>query len=1756
MPVINNFGDVATQGNTQVVGNVTIQGTGTSSWSSATSAVTLAGTLAVSGTTTTTGVILPLNDGISGIGGPARRYNNVFTANANIYSTANIATANVSNLNVFSLATFVGPITVQDTTRLIGATTVTGTIAPTASGVSGLGGPSAYFANAFLQVANVGTTAPVLSLNVLGNVFVSNTLNVTNILAVSANLTFLNLASWMNISSLNVFTGANVTTLTVSGLSNLQQANIVSSNLQTMNIQYANVATINVWNGANVTTLTVSGLSNLQNANIVSSNLQTTNIQYANVATINVTNAANITTLTVSGLSNLFNANIVSSNLQTTNIQYANVATINVTNAAKITTLTVSGLSNLFNANIVSSNLQSANIQYSNVATINVWNGANVTTLTVSGLSNLFNANIVSSNLQTTNIQYANVATINVTNAANITTLTVSGLSNLFNANIVSSNLQTTNIQYANVATINVTNAANITTLTVSGLSNLFNANIVSSNLQTTNIQYANVATINVWNGANVTTLTVSSFANVNSANIVGIVNSTLNVSTQANLQYANMISANVVGTMNVNGLLSARFLTGNGSALMNLHASNISNGVLNFNATNGLGANGIAISGILGGNGQILASTGGVGAGVQWIGPATGIWSNVVPSITPPPYPIYYSIGNVGVGNTLWTSFGTGFNTYPGAPLDVYGGSGTFSNVSDAPYYGTIRIQNNPGTHAAPGGLEFKCGTSGVPGPGGGTGHRLVASELTIGSGVAPLIWQVRSGTWNWSNALSVMCGSAYSGYVGIGTMSPLYPLHVYQTSNTSLASITAQFSNANQAAYLYLSNTSGTSTTLYLNGPNNSSDGPANSATLRNDAGDLRLAGRSTQPIIYLIASSNSIGIGTQTAVANSNLTVWGGATISTGFPAVISGDTFIGRGNAGSLYAGDPGAGQLILTGTTNTNKRLAFMYDTSNNISLIQSMTNGTGANPLILNAAGGNVGIGVTGPKQKLDVAGYAHVGSTSSDTSRITMGPAPSSTNLDYCSLIESVSTVASNYASTLKFYTHGTGTTAADPTLAMTINSSQNVGIGTSPLQRVHIYSGNSGNPTTGAGTGTDPSASFRLQMTSIGLDIGVYGAGTTWIQNRQPGTSFSTTYPITFQPIGGFFGIGTIPGDLLHILGTSNPSIRIDAGAGGTSDPRLHFYSGTAFRGRVAYSYGGGYMYFQNDTQDRMRFYNGASGLVTLQQDGAGNVSIGTTGNLGKLHIYEATGVAAGATSGTLVLDHGNSGGSSSICFPSRINYGSDYGYIQFNDNRGSGESANMIIGIQNDADDHISLMPSGFVGIKTTTPGYTLDVSGDIRSTGIMVANGQINQMNRLRSYSSTYGASYGAAAIEVREYNLENAVGSGDMNRAPRIGFHWAGVVASSIAMESSGRIGIWNNPGSSYEAFASGTYYCSGYVGIGMGASYRLDCCGRGYLFQSQQSGYGWNRFTGLEADTVRAQFVLNSAYSDLIISSSEYNGNHGSTISFTANSPANNDYRKFVINQNGFTGDASGTGGYGDRLSFDWRDAAYPNPHSYVDPGAATMTLYGRGKSVGINNVRTPGYNLHVNGTGYFSSQCYVGDWFRVYGNGGIYWETHGGGWNMSDTTWMRVYGGKAIYATNTIATTGDVIAYYSDMRLKKNIVPIDDALEKLMGLSTFTYEANEVAESLGYKTGERNTGFSAQEVKAILPEVIRLAPCDIGETNEVTKVTESKTGENYMTLLYDKMLPFVVKALQEESTARRELQTRVEALEKLLVKE
>jgi hypothetical protein len=193
--------------------------------------------------------------------------------------------------------------------------------------------------------------------------------------------------------------------------------------------------------------------------------------------------------------------------------------------------------------------------------------------------------------------------------------------------------------------------------------------------------------------------------------------------------------------------------------------------------------------------------------------------------------------------------------------------------------------------------------------------------------------------------------------------------------------------------------------------------------------------------------------------------------------------------------------------------------------------------------------------------------------------------------------------------------------------------------------------------------------------------------------------------------------------------------------------------------------------------------------------------------------------------------------------------------------------------------------------------------------------------------------------------------------------------------------------------------------------------------------QPSSSGGGQNIFTGYRTGDSygRAQLVLSSGYSDIIIASSQANNNHGSNLSFVAYNPSNAaDYRKFVINQ----------GNWGSRkqfLDFGYADIVDPNPHVYINTTNTVLTLDGINKRVGIKNIN-PGHNLSVTGDAYISSSlecdgriyaddgCHVrGDWLRVDGNNGIYFESYGGGWHMTDTTWVRSYNSKPIWVTDHI---------------------------------------------------------------------------------------------------------------------------------------
>ena len=120
----------------------------------------------------------------------------------------------------------------------------------------------------------------------------------------------------------------------------------------------------------------------------------------------------------------------------------------------------------------------------------------------------------------------------------------------------------------------------------------------------------------------------------------------------------------------------------------------------------------------------------------------------------------------------------------------------------------------------------------------------------------------------------------------------------------------------------------------------------------------------------------------------------------------------------------------------------------------------------------------------------------------------------------------------------------------------------------------------------------------------------------------------------------------------------------------------------------------------------------------------------------------------------------------------------------------------------------------------------------------------------------------------------------------------------------------------------------------------------------------------------------------------------------------------------------------------------------------------------------------------------------------------------------------------------DSIRCAGDIVAYYSDERLKDKKGNIENALEKVLSLNGFYYEPNEVAQELGYKK-RLEVGVSAQEVEAVLPEIIKDAPI----------------GGNYKTLDYGRLTPLLIEAVKEQQIQISEQQKQIEELKELVNK-
>lgn len=97
------------------------------------------------------------------------------------------------------------------------------------------------------------------------------------------------------------------------------------------------------------------------------------------------------------------------------------------------------------------------------------------------------------------------------------------------------------------------------------------------------------------------------------------------------------------------------------------------------------------------------------------------------------------------------------------------------------------------------------------------------------------------------------------------------------------------------------------------------------------------------------------------------------------------------------------------------------------------------------------------------------------------------------------------------------------------------------------------------------------------------------------------------------------------------------------------------------------------------------------------------------------------------------------------------------------------------------------------------------------------------------------------------------------------------------------------------------------------------------------------------------------------------------------------------------------------------------------------------------------------------------------------------------------------------------IRATNAITSYYSDERLKTKLGVIENALDKVDQLSGFYYEANDIAQGLGY-TRQREVGVSAQATQAVLPEIVKSAPI----------------SDEYLTVQYERFAPLLIEAIKE----------------------
>ena len=105
----------------------------------------------------------------------------------------------------------------------------------------------------------------------------------------------------------------------------------------------------------------------------------------------------------------------------------------------------------------------------------------------------------------------------------------------------------------------------------------------------------------------------------------------------------------------------------------------------------------------------------------------------------------------------------------------------------------------------------------------------------------------------------------------------------------------------------------------------------------------------------------------------------------------------------------------------------------------------------------------------------------------------------------------------------------------------------------------------------------------------------------------------------------------------------------------------------------------------------------------------------------------------------------------------------------------------------------------------------------------------------------------------------------------------------------------------------------------------------------------------------------------------------------------------------------------------------------------------------------------------------------------------------------------------------------GDVVAYYSfsDERLKDDIKPLENSLDKVLAMQGVSYKWNS-----GERKGQSDIGLIAQQVEEVVPEVVR----------EKTNID----GDTFKSVNYEHLVGVLIEAMKEQQKQIDELKSKL----------